>query len=206
MTKVVIDEYGPKLTPGDFGAVIFLCGSGGVRSANFPFARQVNRFANSGRRVYVPHYLDVTRGDTRSPALHYRLWAQTVRDAIQYIQAQTNIPLHRMAIVGYSLGASVALSVGTFEPQLSGIVVWSGSLPDAYRDVNQLPPLLILHGGRDPIIPIYNARQLGWLCTLNHFRCTLSIYPEEGHAFSAQGIARADSEIQAFLDHIIGPL
>ncbi len=99
--------------------------------------------------------------------------------------------------LGYSLVASVALSVGTLAPQLSGIVLWSGSPPDLYRAVNQLPPLLILHGGRDPIIPVRNLEQLDRLCTLNHFKCILSIHPEEAHAFSADAIAPARLRLAA---------
>jgi predicted esterase len=133
------------------------------------------------------------------------MWAETVRDALHHIRSRTGIPASRTVIAGYSLGASVALSVAALEPRLAGIVVWSGSLPDAYRDVKKLPPLLILHGARDPVIPDSNARQLAALCTLKQFPCELSIYPDEGHAFSAGGVARADRQIQAFLDSVLGP-
>ena len=47
----------------------------------------------------------------------------------------------------------MAPSVAAVEPRLAKVVVWSGSLPDAYRDVIMLPPLLILHGSLDAIIP-----------------------------------------------------
>lgn len=78
-------------------------------------------------------------------------------------------------------------------------------MPDAYRDVEALPPLLILHGGRDSIIPVFNARQLAELCTMKRFRCELDIYSEEAHAFSADGIARANLRIQAFLGSVVQP-
>lgn len=202
-TKVTIDEYSSRATTTD-AAVILLYGSGGVQSA-VPYVEQARLFAGAGRCVYLPHYLDVTRGSAREPELHYGMWAQTVRDALEYIQSRAGIPPSRTVIVGYSLGASVALSAAALEPHLAGIVVWSGSLPDAYRDFEKLPPLLILHGGRDQVIPDYNARQLAALCTLKQFRCELSIYPEEGHAFSAGAITRADRRIQAFLDSVLRP-
>ncbi len=201
--RVTIDEYVSRATTTDAAAVILLYGSGGVRASAIPYAEQACLFAATGRRVYLPRYLDVTRGSAREPELHYGMWAQTVRDAIQYIQSRTGIPPSRTAIAGYSLGASVALSVAALEPHLAGIVVWSGSLPDAYRDVNKLPPLLILHGARDRVVPDYNARQLAELCTMKQFRYELNIYPEEGHAFSADGITRADRQIQTFLDSVL---
>lgn len=78
-------------------------------------------------------------------------------------------------------------------------------MPDAYRDVENLPPLLILHGARDSVIPASNARQLAALCAMKHFRCDFSIYPGEGHAFSADGITRANHQIQAFLQTVLQP-
>ena len=97
----------------------------------------------------------------------------------------------------------MALSVAAVEPRLAGVVVWSGSLPDAYRNVTMLPPLLILHGSRDAIIPADNARQLAALCTMKQLHCDVSIYSEEGHAFSALGVTRANHQIQAFLDTVL---
>lgn len=152
--------------------------------------------------MYLPHYLEVTHGRASEPELHYEIWSQTVRDALEHIQSETGIPRRRMAVVGYSLGGSVALSVAAKEPLLAGIVVWSGSMPDAYRDVKRLPPLLILHGGRDSVIPAGNARQLAALCAIKEFRCELSIYSDAGHLFSEEGIIRANNQIRVFLDTI----
>jgi carboxymethylenebutenolidase len=201
--RIAIDEYLSRVATKDAAAVILLYGSGGVRSSALPYDGQARLFAAGGRSVYLPHYLDVTRGSTREPELHYGMWAMAVRDVLEYIRGRTGIPPGRMAMVGHSLGASVALSAAALEPHLAGIVVWSGSLPDAYRGVQTLPPLLILHGGRDPVIPDFNARQLATVCTLRQFPCELRIYPDEGHAFSAAGIARADRQIQAFLDRVL---
>jgi dienelactone hydrolase len=202
---VTIEEYAP-CTPGTGdGAVVLLYGSGGLESPAVPYAEEARRLARSGCRVYVPHYLDATGGRATDPESHYGLWAQTVRHAIEYVQLQTGIPQPRTAIAGYSLGGSLALVVAAQEPHLAGVVVWNGSLPDAYWNVRSLPPLLILHGGLDAIIPPYNARQLDEICTTNHLRCELRIYDDEGHAFSAAGLVRANLEIGAFLASVCSP-
>ena len=109
----------------------------------------------------------------------------------------------RAVIVGYSLGASVALSLAAQERTRAGIVVWSGSLPDEYRDVNVLPPLLILHGSRDTVIPEYNAQQLASLCKLRRLKCELDMFPDEGHAFSPNATRRAEAKIREFLDDVL---
>ena len=198
--KVAIDEY--SSTTSATTAVVILYGSGGLRRTTFPYAKQAHTFARGDRSVYLPHYLDTTQGSPNDPQRHYELWARTVRDALAEIWSRTGIPATRTFLIGYSLGASVALAVGATEPHLAGIVVWSGSLPDAYRDVRELPPILILHGARDSLIPEYNAHQLATLCTLRRFACDLKIYPDEGHAFSKAGIADADSQIDRFIDRV----
>jgi predicted esterase len=201
--KVAMEEYAPHSATSDTAAVILLCGSGGSQSPAISYSGQARFFTLSGRRVYLPHYLDVTHRSPGQPELQYGVWAETVRDAIRTIQSKTRLQPSRTVLVGYSLGASVALAVAALGFRFAGVVVWSGSLPDVYRDMDKLPPLLILHGGRDEVIPEFNALQLAGLCRLKHFRCDLNIFPEEGHAFSADGIKRADQQILAFLDAVL---
>ena len=200
--RITVDEYASRAAAHATSAVVILYGSGGLRSTAFPYAAQARAFVGGVRLVYLPHYLDVTHGSADEPQRQYGTWAQTVRDALHEIRSHNGIPINRTFIIGYSLGGSVALVLGASEPQLAGIVVWSGSLPDAYRDVRRLPPLLIIHGARDSVMPEYNARQLATLCVLRQFSCRLNMYPEEGHAFSKAGVAAADSQIRTFLDSI----
>ena len=201
--EVEIEEYASGAAIADVPVVVLLSGSGGVRSPNMPFDSQARLFAGAGFRVYIPHYLDVTHGSPSDPIKHYAIWAEAVRDALAFIQVQTHVAPRRIALVGYSLGASVALAAAAGESRLAGVVVWSGSLPDAYVGAfDRLPPLLILHGAQDKVIPVFNARQLAKLCELKHGICKLSVYAEEGHTFSSAGIGRADREIEAFLEAI----
>jgi predicted esterase len=60
----------------------------------------------------LPHYLDVTKGRLGDPQLSYGRWAQAVLNTIQYIQSRSAVPDGAIVIIGYSLGASVALCVG----------------------------------------------------------------------------------------------
>ncbi len=199
--QIEMEEYASNAAIADAPIIVMLSGSGGVHSPNMPFESQARLFAGAGYRVYLPHYLDVTQGSPRDPVKHYAVWAQAVRDALTFIQVHTHIAPSRTVLLGYSLGASVALAAAAGESQLAGIVVWSGSLPDAYVSTfDRLPPLLILHGARDAVIPVFNARQLAKLCELRHGVCRLSIYDAEGHAFSSPGIAAADREVKEFLE------
>ena len=203
--QVLMDEYAPRAASKGVSAVVILYGSGGSHSSAINYDEQARLLSRPGRWVYLPHYLDITNGDSLEPALHYEAWTRTVIDALSYIHSRTGCVPAQTAVLGYSLGASVALSVAASGPRLAGVVSWNGSLPDNHRDVPWLPPLLILHGGRDQVIPSFNARQLAALCEARHFRCELNVYPEEGHAFSIDAAARAERQMRVFLDSVLPP-
>src|SRR5207244_809793 len=70
----------------------------------------------------------------------------------------------RVYLVGFSQGAVMALACALSEPQrFAGIVAMSGWIPDlgAKRaPAEAMPglPVLVLHGTRDPILPVANGR------------------------------------------------
>jgi dienelactone hydrolase len=86
--------------------------------------------------------------------------------------------------MGFSLGASVALSSGSQVIPVDAIAEWYGSLPDVFFfKLKGMPPLLILHGQRDDNIPVVNAQQIIQLCSMKRFTCESHIYPDQGHGF-----------------------
>ncbi len=202
--RIAIEAWIPRAAPARGAAVILLYGSGAEQASGMPYARLAEAFVSSRRSVYLPHYLDATKGSASRPERHYGIWSGTVRDALGFVKSSAGISTDRIAIVGYSLGASVALCTAAIAPDLAGVVDWSGSMPDGCRWAQRLPPLLMIHGARDSVIPPYNVRQLAALCELRGFSCETRIFPGEGHRFSAGGLARADQDIETFLDRTLG--
>jgi dienelactone hydrolase len=201
-TRIAVDEYfAPPRTP-DRGSVVILCGSGGLNSP-FPYVEEAKTLSAAGRTVFLPHFLDATKGARSPAAAHYPVWVETVNAAIGFLQSRSALSPARTALVGYSLGGSVALALAARRPVFAAVVVWSGSMPDAYRDAPVLPPILIVHGERDSVIPPFNARRLSVLCRIRHFRCDVLIEPDEGHLFTLPAIARANLRIGSFLDRVL---
>jgi predicted esterase len=60
----------------------------------------------------MPHYLDSTGGISDNPQKQYPIWVKVVEDTASLIYSHTGTTNNRIALVGYSLGASVALAVG----------------------------------------------------------------------------------------------
>jgi dienelactone hydrolase len=85
-------------------------------------------------------------------------------------------------LVGFSLGASLALAAVSDGLQISAIVGCAGGLPDAYlTSLRSLPPMLILHNWGDRA----NAEQLIRLCDMRHYLCEADIGSGAAHGLPA---------------------
>jgi dienelactone hydrolase len=127
----------------------------------------------------------------------YIAWANATCDLIAKVRESSTT--EKVYLVGYSLGASVAIAAGSQRAPVAAIADWYGSLPDNFfHSIRGMPPLLILHGQRDTNVPVVNARQLIRLCELAHFTCESHIYPDQGHGFVGESMADADARTLAF--------
>jgi len=76
--------------------------------------------------------------------------------------AKHNLPAAKLALVGFSQGTMMALHVGLRRAQApaaivgySGLLVLDENDPDSLkRDLRAKPPILLVHGDRDDIIPL----------------------------------------------------
>ena len=163
-----------------------------------PFYRgQAQFFADHGFRVVLPHYLQAGNGSAASEE-NYGLWIDAVRGVMKEATTSRRSRAPSIVLVGYSLGASIALALGSQGQGPGAIAEFSGSLPDSYfRDLKEVPPLLILHGRLDEQIPVSNALQLKRLCSDADLNCDMHIYPADGHAFSSDTLRDADQRILA---------
>src|SRR6201996_4550812 len=171
----------------------------GASSADLSFARAEARFfAEHAFRVLLVDYLSVT--PTLEPtATNYRRWGQAVEDVVAELHAHPTPRARKIALIGQGLGASVALLAASHKLGVEAITEWSGLLPNQFfSQVQNLPPLLILHGEQDKLVPIVNARQLVRLCELKDFTCEAGMYPDEGHVFSSKATESANQRMLTF--------
>ena len=171
----------------------------GASSADLAFARTEARFfAEHAFRVLLVDYLTVTP-DLEPTATNFRRWGQAVEDVVGDLHSRPAARARKIALIGQGLGASVALLAGSHKLGVEAIAEWSGLLPNQFfSQVQNLPPLLILHGEQDKLVPIVHARQLVRLCELKDFTCEAGIYPDEAHTFRAQATDSANQRILTF--------
>ena len=186
---VAVEQFGTK------AALPLMILLHGVSGPSAFYREQASFFASHGYHVVLPHYLEAGRGQAATDG-NYEAWTAAVRNTIDNFQDGHRSPT---VIVGFSLGASVALALGSEGDGPDGIAEFYGSLPDRYfRELKGMPPLLILHGGQDTNIPVYNALQLSQLCSQAEFKCDMHIYPNEGHGFAPEALRDADQRVLQF--------
>ena len=169
----------------------------GVNGPSQFYTDQAKFFAEHGFRVILPHFFEAGRG-TASTDQNYDAWISMIR-AVTAREVR-NVKPGSVQFLGFSLGASIALAIGSQGAGPGAVVEFYGSLPDRYyRDLVSMPPLLILHGERDTNVPVGNALQLYKLCGAAEFRCEMHIYSEEGHTFSPKNMRDADLRALHFL-------
>jgi phospholipase/carboxylesterase len=90
---------------------------------------------------------------------------QILGDWIESLPATTGIPLDRTWIAGFSQGGAMTLDIGLDLP-VAGLIVMSGYLhPDRAKPPQAAPPVLIVHGRQDDVVPIAAARNSRELLT-----------------------------------------
>jgi carboxymethylenebutenolidase len=133
--------------------------------------------------VLFLHYFDASDTYRGSPQ-NYVAWERAVSDLVNECRKNPKWANRRIALLGFSLGASVALAAGSQTLPVDAVAEWYGSLPDEFfYQLKGMPPLLILHGEHDDNIPVTNAQQLIQLCGMKSFTCESHIYTDQGHGF-----------------------
>ncbi len=170
-------------------AVLALHGSGG--SPDGSINQRARRLAGAGFLALVIRYFERTGTVSASDDdmhRHFDTWVRTVLAAVNYATGLTGIM--RLGMIGFSLGAYLALTAASQDRRVHAVVDYYGGLPDLFAAATEaMPPVLILHGQQDPTVPVAEAHKLARLMERVQAPYEMKIYPEAGHEFTG-----ADSE------------
>ncbi len=157
--KVSLEYFRPA-APGKFPAVFLLHGSGGLDPGTAYVFREIGRdLASQGYVVLIPHYFERT-GHHAGEALkdnEFPSMIESVHDAIEFAVANAPVDSDRIGMIGYSMGAYIALVRSSRDPRIKAIVAVSAHLPVEWK--SKFPALLILLGSGDRNTPPARLKQ-----------------------------------------------
>lgn len=111
------------------------------------------------------------------------------------VLAREGVASDRMAVVGFSQGTMMALEVLPRRPQaVAGIVGISGRLLQPERlavEVRVRPPVLLIHGDQDPMVPFADMGQAETALKEDGFSVATHTMRGTGHGISPDGLSVA---------------
>ena len=118
--------------------------------------------------------------------------APVLDDFIDAELARHNLTEAQLALVGFSQGTMMALHVGPRRRSpLAGIVGYSGMLADEAGLADPAlthPPILLIHGDADPMIPVAAFHQAKAALGQNGFTVESHVSPGLGHSIDMPGL------------------
>jgi carboxymethylenebutenolidase len=212
-------------------AIVLLHGVDGPKAGEALYRFAARRLAARSYRVLLVHYfdrtgagvkevegvadlfkrcLDGTASKEQAATAHarFREWEAAVGDAVAYARTLPRVDGERVGLVGFSLGAYLALSVAADERLRIAAVVefFGGLLREARAGLKGLPPVLGFHGDKDQTVPVKEAENLRDLLADRGLPGKVQIYKGVGHVFRKGGqlqpeiVADAEGQAAAFLE------
>ena len=204
--------------PGAHPAVILLHGAVPRGFGDGEFAGMCRKLAAAGYyAMFVEYYsqagpvrpgdLPVTgKGFGAWVNANIPVWTREISDGINVLGRNPAVARDRIALIGHSLGAFLALAVGASEGgRVAAVVEYYGGMNNSYVTMAaNMPPTLILHGSADATVPVRYAYDLDALLTRYNRPHEMKIYPGAGHGFGGAVEKKAWQRSLDFLRRYLG--
>lgn len=199
--KITADQFLPK-TSKPVPIVIALHGSGGAPEDGG--AEYAKALAGQSYIVLAPRYLERTGHTWAAPneiEPNFQTWMSVIQDAITYALALPNNN-GKIALLGFSLGAYLALSIATLDERVNAVIDFFGGLPEVLAGtLNHMPPVLILHGEKDNTVSVAEAHKLRRLFDEKKIPYEIKTYADAGHSFHGGDMMDAAQRTLGFLEN-----
>ncbi|RDW13522.1 alpha/beta hydrolase [Paracoccus thiocyanatus] len=119
---------------------------------------------------------------------------QDINAFLDKVLADEGLAADRLALVGFSQGTMMALAVAPQrEQEMAGVVGFSGRLLEPERPVEARvkPPVLLIHGDQDPMVPFESMGIAGDALQKAGFTVYGHVMKNTGHGISPDGLSVA---------------
>jgi carboxymethylenebutenolidase len=203
--------------PGPFPAVIILHERWGLThhfqelafrlAAHGYVALAVDQYSRTGSSVTS----DAEHGDQLMAKVNLSLLMKDLAAAAEYLNYQDYVKKHRIAALGFDMGASFALNFAASRRQLRGCIAFYGKVPiDALGSLRC--PVQYHHAEHDDRVSLQEVEALAGKLTAQKVQCEVHTYPGTRHGFfnkshldTYDAVAAEEAWIRtlAFLDEYI---
>jgi carboxymethylenebutenolidase len=199
-------------------AVLLLHGAGAMDPLGAGFTSYIDSLTANGMDAYVVFYysdadmmlMGSSEHSVRAKTVQTRIeaWAKLVGDVASFAlrRPESN---GRVGALGISNGATLGVAAAARDARILALVACYGSFPPI-ENVRRLPPMLILQGDADQVIPPIAGKELINYVKAIGGNAQLVSYPGAGHGFdlntNPSNVAGADARRRAilFLTHFLG--
>jgi carboxymethylenebutenolidase len=172
-------------------AALLLHGAGGFDGQIAAYDHYASELAQNGIDAYLVYYYSAAdqQGMRQGEEVfqnRYVAWAKMVGDLADSLKKNKDSN-GKIGLVGFSNGAILASGAGAIDRNISAAVIYYGGAPwSTLGSVDHFPPLLILHGDADQIIPVREGKMLAQFAQQFGAKVDLVIYPGESHGFGSR--------------------
>ena len=199
-------------------AVLIVHGSSGLGPA---YRADIESFghalAAAGIAATLPQYFVAANMKADEDGLtkigpNYQTWKNACSDALEFMVRDPRFDSTRLGVLGFSLGAHFALSLGMDPPagaSVKAVVDFFGPIrhPPLAQDWSKLPPVSIHHGTKDQLVDINESEYL--VAELDAARKQpdrdyfVNWYPNEGHGFKGAALGKSRDATVAFMSSML---
>ena len=151
-------------------------------------------------------WFSIPRFDGSTEAVMQAGLAKSTEDLTAFLiqrAAYEKVPLTATAIVGFSQGAMMAMHVAPrLKSQIAAIIAISGRLVEPERleaEAISKPPILLVHGTEDQVVPFSNMALAGNALTKAGFNVYGHVMEGTGHGIAPDGLQTALGFLENFL-------
>jgi carboxymethylenebutenolidase len=181
---------------GPHPAVVLLHGASARKDVgNADFEQMCGKLAGLGYYTEFIEYFSQTdavgAGQRDQIRQDFPIWLDEIHSGLDALEKNPAVDPHRVALMGFSLGSFLSLSMGAIDPsQIAAIVEYYGGLPPNLSDgARAMPPVLILHGDKDVLVPVAQAHALDEMLTKYKRPHEMKIYAGANHGFNFPGLS-----------------
>jgi len=174
--------------PGPHPGVILLHGAAGW---NPVYAEYAKTLADCGFVALALDYYTETGSapiGSEEKLKKWPCWQAAVSAAVSYLSSLPEVSKNNIGLVGFSRGAFLAVSTAASIPDVGAVVDYfgggGGGTETLEREARDFPPLLILHGEADRIVPVEFAVRLQEAVHASGGEVEMRLYPGARHAFN----------------------